>query len=126
MAFFKIAYLTFKNKNMQTTVGKLRNVTTGILHTNIGDVYKFFEEYTGEEGIMTHHLPSAAKALEPILKRKLSDEWFTKEWIKEDLDKEATIEDLTQDERQEFFTSFGEYAANMWDKIKDKTVAVVI
>lgn len=109
---------------MQTTKGKLRNITTGILHTNIDDVYSFIEDYTGEEGIMTHHLPSAAQALNPILRTKLPEEWFTNEWIKEGLDEPIELTDLTKEEKEQFWESFGEYAANLWSKIKDKAIVV--
>lgn len=113
---------------MKTTNGKLRNVTSGILHTEIGDVYKFYEQYLGAEGIMTHQLPSAGKALDSILKRKLTDEWFTKEWIqdKEWLAKEVEIADLTQEEKDEFWKEYQVHASAMWDNIKDKTIAVKV
>lgn len=109
---------------MKTTKGKLRNVTSGRLHTDIGHVYEFYNEYTGADGIMTHHLPSAFQALLPILKGKLSDEWFTDEWIKTGLDEPVEVPEMTQEERDSFWKSFGEYASKMWDSIKDKTIVV--
>lgn len=111
---------------METTKGKLRNMTTGILHTNIGDVYEFLEKYLGAEGIMTHQIPSACRALEPFLKAKLSEEWFTKVWEKDGLDEPAQITDLTQEEKKIFWESYGEFASALWDKIKDKTIAIKI
>jgi len=110
---------------MKTTKGKLRNMTTGILHTEIGHVYEFIEEYTGEKGVMTHQIPSACRALEPILKTKLTAEWFTNIWDKEGLEIEVECPDMTEDEKQEFWKSYGEYSATMWDKIKDKTIIVI-
>ncbi len=109
---------------MKTTKGKLRNITTGILHTDIGGVYTFLEEYLGEKGIMTHQLPSACRALEPILKTKLSEEWFTDEWIKEGLDEEIEVEDMTDFERGEFWADYKKKASEMWNKIKDKIIVV--
>jgi len=107
---------------MNTTNGKLRNVTSKILHTEIGDVYKFYEEYLGEDGIMTHQLTSASKSLDSILKRKLSDEWFTKEWIqdKDWLSKETEIEDLTQEEKAEFWKNYEVHSSEMWNNISSK------
>jgi hypothetical protein len=109
---------------MKTTVGKLRNITTGILHTAIGDVYEFLEEYLDAKGIMTHQLPSACRALEPILKSKLPETWFVKEWVKAGLDVEAECPDLTEDEKKVFWESYEEHAGKLWDKIKDKTIIV--
>lgn len=109
---------------METTFGKIRNVTSGILHTNIGDVYEFYDQYLDAPGIMTHHIPSAFKALQPILKNKLDDKWFTDEWIKEGLDEAYVIPDLTQEEKNAFWVSFGIYAGDLWDSIKDKTITV--
>lgn len=107
---------------MKTTKGKLRNVTSGILHTEVGDVYKFYEEYIGEKGIMTHHIPSAFKALQPILKTKLSEEWFNEEWIKEGLNEPVEVADLTAEEKAEYWKQFNVYASEMWNSIKDKTI----
>lgn len=113
---------------MKTTKGILRNFTTGILHTKIDDVYIFLEKYLGAEGIMTHQIPSACKALEPFLKSKLNHkaEWFLKIWEKENLDIEVEIPDMTEQELKDFWVSYGNYAAEMWGNIKDKTIAIQI
>lgn len=109
---------------MRTTKGALRNITTGRLHTDIGQVYKFIEEYTSEKGIMTHHIPSACPVIQEILKRHLSVEWFTDEWIKTGLDEIVEIPDMTEDERMEFWDEFNKRAADLWDSIKDKTIVI--
>lgn len=111
---------------MKTTNGKLRNITSGILHTGIGEVYNFFESYLGMDGIMTHQLPSACKALQPILKNKLSKDWFTNEWIKDQnwQNTETEVPDLTAEEKQEFWKEYEVFASAMWDSIKDKTVVI--
>lgn len=109
---------------MKTTIGKLRNITTGILHTPVKYVYLFFEEYIGEAGIMTHHIPAALDALEPILKQKLSKEWFKKEWVTENLDEEVEIEDITEEELAIFWREFEKKNSNTWEMIKDKTIII--
>ena len=58
------------------------------------------------------------------MKSKLSDEWFNEVWEKENLDLEVEVPDLTEDEKKTFWESYGNYAADMWDKIKDKTIVV--
>ena len=41
--------------------------TTGRLLTPIGDVYRFLEWVSGEEGLMTHQLPLVSREVEPFL-----------------------------------------------------------
>ena len=57
-------------------VQRLRNLTTGILHTKIEDVYQDIEILVGVEGVMTHQLPNATKALEPWLREQVDDSRF--------------------------------------------------
>ena len=110
---------------MKTTIGKLRNITTGILHTDMDDVYEFFEQYLNEKGIYTHHLPSAGKAILPILKKKLPAEWFSKDYIITGLNEEAEVPDMTEEEKKEFWFSFGKYSSELWNNnIKDKAIIV--
>lgn len=99
-------------------------MTTGILHTTIGDVYEFIEEYTGEKGVMTHQIPSACRALVPILKTKLPPEWFNEIWLKDGLDEPCEVSDLTDEEKRSYWSEYGAYASAMWDSIKDKTIIV--
>jgi hypothetical protein len=54
-------------------IQRLRNLTTGRLHTDVGFIYQDIEYLTGEKGVMTHMLPNAMRALEPWLREKLSD-----------------------------------------------------
>lgn len=55
---------------------RLRNLTTGRLHTEIGHIYKDLEIITGEEGLMTHMLPRVCNAVEPWLREHVTDERF--------------------------------------------------
>lgn len=65
-------------------VQRLRNLTTGILHTEMGHIYEDVEILTGEKGVMTHMLPRAMRAMEPILRARLKDDrFFQKVWDKE-------------------------------------------
>ena len=57
-------------------IQRLRNLTTGRLHTKIEDIYADIEHLTGEEGVMTHQLPNACRALEPYLREKVTDSRF--------------------------------------------------
>ncbi len=57
-------------------VQRLRNLTTGRLHTEIGFVYEDIEHLTGVKGIMTHMMPRAMRALEPALRERVKDARF--------------------------------------------------
>lgn len=61
---------------MKFTIQRLRNLTTGLLHTEVGHIYQDLEIITGEEGLMTHMLPRAMQAVEPWLRQHVTDERF--------------------------------------------------
>lgn len=54
-------------------IQRLRNLTTGKLHTKMDDIYEDLEKLTGIEGVMTHQLPGACRALRPWLKQVAPD-----------------------------------------------------
>lgn len=51
-------------------IQRLRNLTTGRLHTEMGHIYQDIEYLIGVQGIMSHQLPRAIRALEPILRAR--------------------------------------------------------
>jgi hypothetical protein len=55
---------------------RLRNLTTGLLHTDIGHVYQDLEWITGQPGLMTHMLPRALDSILPWLHKHVRDERF--------------------------------------------------
>lgn len=57
-------------------IQRLRNLTTGRLHTEIGHIYEDLETITGERGLMTHMLPRAAQAVEPWLREHVTNVRF--------------------------------------------------
>ena len=57
-------------------IQRLRNLTTGKMHTKIDDIYEDIEFFTGEKGVMTHMLPNAREAMLPYLKENLPDERY--------------------------------------------------
>ena len=48
-------------------IQRLRNLTTGKLHTEINHVSEDIETITGLPGLMTHQIPNAMTALKPWL-----------------------------------------------------------
>ena len=57
-------------------IQRLRNLTTGRLHTKIGHIYEDLEMIMGERGLMTHMLPRVMTAVKPWLRREVRDERF--------------------------------------------------
>jgi hypothetical protein len=57
-------------------IQRLRNLTTGRLHTEMGHIYQDLEEITGEKGLMTHMLPRIMRAVEPWLRVQITDARF--------------------------------------------------
>jgi len=57
-------------------IQRIRNLTTGILHTRIEHVYEDLEHLTDAKGIMTHMLPNVCRAIEPWLRERITDERF--------------------------------------------------
>ena len=57
-------------------IQRLRNLTTGRLHTKIEHIYEDLGIITGETGLMTHMLPRAMRAAEPWLREQVTDERF--------------------------------------------------
>lgn len=57
-------------------IQRLRNLTTGILHTNMGHIYEDLGHIMGESGLMTHMIPRAMRAVEPWLRKHLTDVRF--------------------------------------------------
>ena len=57
-------------------IQRLRNLTTGRLHTQIDHVYEDLGPLIGEKGLMTHMLPRAMDAVEPWLRKHVTDAKF--------------------------------------------------
>ncbi len=57
-------------------IQRLRNLTTGRLHTEVGHIYEDLEYIIGETGLMTHMLPNVWRAIEPWLKEQVQDTRF--------------------------------------------------
>ena len=86
---------------------RLRNITTGRLHTEIGHVYEDLEYLTGQLGIMTHNLPNAIQAILPILKKRavISSQFWDEEYSPKH-NGEIEIAPLSLDEITEFWENY--------------------
>jgi len=55
---------------------RLRNLTTGRLHTEMQHIYEDLELITGKSGLMTHMLPRMSRAVDPWLRQLVTDPRF--------------------------------------------------
>lgn len=57
-------------------IQRLRNLTTGRLHTKMEDIYEDLEFITRGGGIMTHMVTRVCRAVEPWLREQVTDPRF--------------------------------------------------
>lgn len=88
-------------------IQRLRNLTTGRLHTQMADIYQDIEYLTGEPGVMTHMLPDATKALLPYLRTKAPDARLWDGEYDPTHDGEIDIPPMNGEEQAEFWARFG-------------------
>lgn len=88
-------------------IQRLRNLTTGRLHTKMADIYQDIEYITGERGVMTHMLPDATKALLPYLRKKAPESRFWTGGHDPSHVGEIDVPPMNSDERAEFWERFG-------------------
>lgn len=90
-------------------IQRLRNLTTGILHTEIGHVYLDLGWITGESGLMTHMLPRAMMAVEPWLRLHVLDARFWEKKHDPEHIGEHVLPLPTEDDRAEMFERYKSY-----------------
>ncbi len=57
-------------------IQRLRNLTTGRLHTKMEHIYQDLGFIVGDDGLMTHMLPRVMRAIEPWLREQVADARF--------------------------------------------------
>lgn len=108
-----------KEKTMD--IQRLRNLTTGRLHTEIGHIYEDMETITGERGLMTHMLPRVLVAIEPWLRQYVTDARFWDGEYDTTHTGEYSLPESTADERK---AMFGRYL-DQPNPLEGKKVVVV-
>ena len=101
---------------------RLRNMTTGKLHTEMRCIYQDLEFITGENGLMTHMLPRVMDAVRPWLKSKVDDERFWDGQYDPTHEGEFPLDPMGEAEKA---AAFQRYAA-MPDPLVGKNVTVVV
>ena len=89
-------------------IQRLRNLTTGRLHTDMGCIYEDLGMLTGESGLMTHMLPRAMKAVEPWLRENVKDDRFWDGEFDTTHKGDFALPEPTAEDRSVFFERFKE------------------
>jgi hypothetical protein len=87
-------------------IQRLRNLTTGRLHTEMSHIYEDLGWITGEQGLMTHMLPRVMDAVEPWLKESVTDPRFWDGEYDTSQTGEYELPEPTKDERSVMFQRF--------------------
>ncbi len=87
-------------------IQRLRNLTTGRLHTDIGHVYEDLGLLTGEKGLMTHMLPRAMRAVEPWLRDNVNDKRFWNDEFDTTHTGNFDLPEPTKEDQKTFFKRF--------------------
>jgi hypothetical protein len=83
-------------------IQRLRNLTTGRLHTEMSHIYIDLENITGEHGLMTHMLPRALRAIEPWLRKRVTEPRFWDGECDTSHNGEFELPTPTEEDRKEF------------------------
>lgn len=93
---------------MSTTMTnqRLRNLTTGRLHTEMGHIYEDLGIITGETGLMTHMLPRAMRACEPWIREHVTDPRFWDGEFDQTHTGETDLPTPSEDDRKAMFERY--------------------
>lgn len=89
-------------------IQRIRNLTTGILHTEMSDIYQDIEYLIGEKGIITHMIPNAVTALMPYLREKIKDQRFFDDRYDPYHEGDFELPAMNTEEQAEFWTRYKE------------------
>lgn len=99
-------------------IQRLRNLTTGRLHTDIGYVYEDLETIIGETGLMSHMLPRVMVAVKPWLLKHVTDQRFWDEEYDTTHTGEYVLPEPTKEDRNKMFELFKAQPSPLKGKIK--------
>ena len=102
-------------------IQRLRNLTTGKLHTEMGHIYEDLGFIVGDDGLMTHMLPRVIRAIEPWLREQVTDARFWDEQYDTTHTGEYPLRAMTPEENK---VALERYAA-MPNPLAGKNVVVV-
>lgn len=88
-------------------IQRVRNLTTGIIHTEMQHIYEDIRYITGIEHIFTHMLPKFHSAMLPYLKNNIKDPIFWNDKYDTSHIGEIELKTMNTIEKQEFLNKIG-------------------
>ena len=85
----------------------MKNITTGILHTNMVEIKEAMSFFTGIEDIFCASMIAIQNGIVPVLKQKYPNPILWDDTYTPELQGEMQIEPFTDEEMQLFNKSFG-------------------
>ena len=85
---------------------RIRNLSTGILHTKMQDIYEDIEYLTGANGVMTRMLPNALRAIKPYIEKFATDQKFWNSEFDQSHDGETEIPQMNDAEKADFWQRY--------------------
>lgn len=91
---------------MKISNQRLRNLTTGRMHTSLADIQFDIEALVGTDGLFIHQIPAAYTALLPWLKERVTEARFWDGAYDLSHDGETEIEPMNEEEQKAFWKSY--------------------
>jgi len=102
----------------QIDIQRLRNLTTGILHTEMSHIYTDIGFLVGEPELMTHMIPRALKSIEPWLRENIKNERFWDgKWDTTHTGK-VELPEPTEEDKKAFFERYCAMPSPFDNKVK--------
>lgn len=99
------------------SIQRLRNLTTGRLHTKMEDVYTDIEAFTGMGGVMTPQLPSANAALQPYLRERYKNQPVWDGEYKPDMNGDVPLYPIPEKQMAAFWALYQKMSEQFWGQI---------
>lgn len=90
-------------------IQRIRNLTTGILHTKMEDIHEDIEYLVVTKGVTDNILYAANRALQPFLRERLSDQRFWNEALDYGHTGDIPLAPMTHDEQKCFWSRYRVY-----------------
>jgi hypothetical protein len=104
-------------------IQRLRNLTTVRLHTKMRDIYEDIDQLVGVDGVMSHQLPNAIRALMPFLREQVPDERFWDGAYDTTHTGEIEVRSMNDEEQKAFWQRFSGFPDPLTDLMGKVIVA---
>lgn len=92
---------------------RLRNLTTGILHTSLEHVFEDIQTITGKKQVKKNQFLNALKAMEPYLRRVCTDQRLWQHHYDPEHLGDTEVVPMELDEQEKFWRSYKKLE-NLW------------